>query len=243
MTGVADASCIGVVVHVGAWGEAHRLVELITADSGRRTLLARHARASRRRFVGSLEIFATLQVQLSHGRGRWPTLASVDVLQARLPIRRSLAQICRASALCTCARQLAPEGQAAPTVLRLLSWGLDAVAAGASVAASRALPRLAQAAGIVPPLDSCCRCGQGQVPLARLPEAVGLGCQRCHPRGEPLAPALRQALVGGPVADAQVAQALEDCILDWLGLHVGRPLRRLAPELAQLGPHVAPGGP
>ena len=227
MSRFAEPQVSGVVVYVGAYGESDRLVELLTAESGRCILLARGARASRRRFVGALEAFASLDVQLRAGRGRWPTLLAADLRQARLPIRASLPRILRASALCNCARHLAPEDQAAPTLLRLLTWGLDAVAAGAPSAASRALPRMAAAAGIMPPLETCCLCGQAAAELAMVTDTLGLACRRCQPRGVPLTAPVRAALAGAPVPSAAVAQALEDCILAWVGVHVGRPLRRL----------------
>ncbi|RYF11185.1 MAG: hypothetical protein EOO40_03775, partial [Deltaproteobacteria bacterium] len=63
----ASRSLDGIVLHLAAFGEAHRLVEVLTPQEGRLTVVARGARASRRRFAGILELFGQLRLQVQGG--------------------------------------------------------------------------------------------------------------------------------------------------------------------------------
>ncbi|HET6345886.1 MAG TPA: DNA repair protein RecO, partial [Myxococcota bacterium] len=170
----------GIVLHLGKVGEAHRLVEVLSADWGRVTLVARGARASRRRFAGVLELFSTLRLQVQKGRGLW-TLMAADPVAPRFSIRSDLVRISRASGLCACVRRLWPEQQAAPDAYGGLTTGLDAVAEGRAAEAAALYPALAAAAGILPELDRCGRCGGRSRGLAVDPGGTALVCGGCAP--------------------------------------------------------------
>ena len=139
----------GVVVHLGKIGDAHRLVEVLTVDYGRMTLLARGARASKRRFAGILDLFSTLHLQVQPGRGM-ATLEAADPANLRLGIRTDLDRIARASTLCRCVRALVAPTEAASEMLTALEHGLDFLHAGALPQAAAVYPQMLAAAGILP---------------------------------------------------------------------------------------------
>jgi DNA repair protein RecO (recombination protein O) len=221
----------GIVLHMGKLGEAHRLVEVLTAEWGRVTLVARGARASRRRFAGVLELFTTLRLQVQKGRGLW-TLLAADPVTPRFGIRTDLVRISRASGLCACVRRLWPEHQAASDAYAGLTAGLDAVAEGRTAEAAALYPALAAAAGILPELDRCGRCGATDRALAVDPGGTALVCGGCAPALTPLASETLRALGGAPVLDEVAARVVEACVIDWVGWHTGRPLREVTSLLS-----------
>jgi DNA repair protein RecO (recombination protein O) len=223
----ASRSLDGIVLHLAAFGEAHRLVEVLTPHEGRLTVVARGARASRRRFAGILELFGQLRLQVQGGaQGGMGTLAAAELQSARAGIRTELGRISRASALCACVRHLFPEHQAAPEAYALLTLALDYVAAGAVARAAGAYPRLAQAAGILPDLSRCGRCGRGaeQGPLAWVPQPPGILCATCAPGRPALAPNVLAALRGARIDAVAVGNAVEDAVIAWTTMHSGRAL-------------------
>lgn len=186
----------GIVIQVRDFGEAHRIVELLTLEVGRVALVARGARASRRRFAGCLDLFISLQVQARSGRDLW-TLQAADVVDARLGLRRDLDRIARASTLCEWVRWLCPEHEPQPAIYAVLEAALDALGAGDVAGAASAYPRLLVAAGIMPP-------------------ARELGT---------VDPAVTDVLQGGWCTDTAVARDIERHLAAYLEAHVGRRLR------------------
>lgn len=212
----------GTVLRLTNYGEAHRIVEILSHEMGKVSLLARGARASKRRFAGTLDVFATLRFQVTRGRGLW-TLQAADQANMRLGIRTAWERLERGGLLCACVRRLAPEHEAAPTMLSMLEAGLDLLARGEVAAAAALYPRVAQAAGILPDMQRCGQCG-ASAPTC-LDQAQGLVCARCAPGATPLTPATLAALDGAPVHDAATAAAVEGAVLAWVEWHSGQPFR------------------
>ena len=65
-----------------AYGEADRIVTLLTDAHGKVALMARGARRSQRRFAGSLEPFAVIEAEVALGAGEVGRLGGARVLQA-----------------------------------------------------------------------------------------------------------------------------------------------------------------
>ncbi len=223
-----EASTHGIVLHLTNVGDAHRLVEVLTVEGGRITAMARHARASKRRFAGALDAFATLRLQL-RGSDEKLTLQSAVVQQARLGLRQNLDALAQAATLVRCVRVLLPQGEACPPMYQILTWSLDMCAAGQHMAAAAAYPRLAQAAGILPSSD-CGHCGRPQ----RQPWGLDQGmfvCSGCAASGVAWSHAVGESLRGAAVADATTAQALQQCILQLVSWHTGKPQHAVASVL------------
>ncbi len=220
MAAAPPVELVGIVVRVADLGEADRIVEIVTAERGRVSLVARGGRASRRRFAGALDLFETLRVQ-ARARGALWQLIAADVLAARLPIRGSLVLLDRAARLVATARGLANELEPSPEVFTALTWGLDRLAAGAVDEATLAYPRLLTGAGIGPDYDRCMRCGQRAPATLALEAREGQAlCPRCG-----TGPQLRAALFAWPPIAAptalEAAELERDC-LAWVEQQTGR---------------------
>ncbi len=213
------------VLHVRNFGEAHRIVELCTAEDGRIAAVARHARSSRRRFAGALDLFVHASVRVSGGSGLW-TLHEAAPLSARVGIRTDLARFARASRLVEAVRLLVPEHHRAPEVFAGLTAALDALDRGELEAACDFYPRLLAAQGILPDLAACVGCGRHGVTQLRLDAARGGAlCDHCSPGGRALPRAVISGLGGVTCPDAATAAELEECAVAWIEGHTGRPLR------------------
>ncbi len=191
-----------VVLRTVDYGEADRVVSLFSRERGKLSAFARSARASRRRFGGALEPFTLLAAEVIERRGRdLFTLDSVAVARGFGAIRGDLARIACASYACELAGELLRDGEPHESLFALLVAYLALLDdAPARPTALRALELGAlAAAGLMPRLDRCARCGgpapEGQAVLD--PADGGLLCEGCvaaAPRG---APRLSRAAVEG----------------------------------------------
>ena len=84
-----------IVLHLRSYGDSHRIVELLTREHGRICVVARGARASKRRFAGALDLFVQLDTEIDT-KGRFWSLRSVDIQNSRIGIRSGLESIARA---------------------------------------------------------------------------------------------------------------------------------------------------
>lgn len=224
----------GVILHVRDFDEAHRIVEVLTSDHGRVSLLARGARASRRRFAGALDLFTSLRMQVAMGRSLW-TLESADIRAPRVGIRRRLELIERASMMCDCARALTSEQQATPAAYAALIAGLDALDAGREVEAAAVYPLLLIAAGIAPQAGSCATCGVLLPARGAFDTRLGgLVCGGCVQGQASLSDEALTAWRSGACRDAAAAREIEAAAVAWVESHIGRALRsRLVREHAE----------
>jgi DNA repair protein RecO (recombination protein O) len=248
----------GIVLRVVDYGESDRIVTLLTRERGKVGAFARGARASRRRFAGLLEPFTLLGAELTDRRGDLLGLESASALRAHGGIRSDLARIAVAGYATELAGALVRDAEPHPELYELLAALLSALdTAPAHPAALRAyeLGALA-AAGYMPRLDSCARCGS-PVPESRPvrldPAHGGLLCAGCEPAGGGGLPSLSPGTVaallrlqsGGlaaaaseslaPPAGREAREALTRFVEQLLG-------KRLASRkfLDEVGPLLAP---
>ena len=153
----------GVVVGGLDLGESDRLVRLLTAEEGRITVVARHARASKRRFAGLLEPGTLIRAHRSRGRGRsLTTLSDADRLAGPDVARTDLDRIALLGYGCEVCAALAPEDGAAGKLFQLLVVWLELLegARPPTLAARLALEAKALTfAGLTPALAHCAACG------------------------------------------------------------------------------------
>src|SRR5690606_35881161 len=71
-----------VVLRSIAYGEADRIVTLLTESRGKVALMARGARKSARRLAGALEPYAIVEAEIAMGSGDLGRLAQARVLRA-----------------------------------------------------------------------------------------------------------------------------------------------------------------
>jgi DNA repair protein RecO (recombination protein O) len=248
----------GIVLRVVDYGESDRIVTLLTRERGKVGAYARGARASRRRFAGLLEPFTLLSAELIDRRGDLLGLESASALRAHGGIRSDLARIAVAGYATELSGELVRDAEPHPELYALLAdllGRLDAAPARPATLRAFELGALA-AAGFMPRLDRCARCG-AELDLARPapldPAEGGLLCAACEPPGggglpslgPPTVAALRRLQAGGlaaaeeeplaPPAGREAREALTRFVEYLLG-------RRLASRkfLDEVGPLLAP---
>ena len=202
------------------YGESDRIVEFLTAEEGRVSMIARGARRSRKRFGGALDLFAGLRTHSQSGRNLW-TLKSVDALNLRLPLRGHFELLGRASLICDCARALTPEHHESGDMYEAVKQGLDYLSEEDSLAASQTYPLILQAAGILPDTGSVrieenmrytLNFQSGLVAAAARTSSSGFGFE------------VVQALRGQPCMSTEGARQLERLVIDWVQHQIGKRL-------------------
>jgi len=176
------------------YGDADRLVTLLTRGRGKLTAFAAGARKSRRRFAGALEPGTLLRARLVERHGSTVRLDAVDVMQAFPRIREELPRIARALYALELCRELLRDDEPAPELLSLaVEWlgRLDAGEAGPTSVIAFELQALALA-GLMPRFDACALCGgpPGEAPRFDVDHggAVCAGCaaRATGPRIDPV---------------------------------------------------------
>lgn len=184
MSGLAKLT--GIVLRVVDTGEADRVVTLLTRERGKVAAYARGARASRRRFGGSLEPFTLVTAEVRERSGsELLGLDSVSPVAAFGGIRDDLARIACASYAAELAREIVRDHEPHDELFELLAAYLGVLDAGpARPTALRAFELgVLRAAGLSPRLDACARCG-GELERDRAarmdPGQGGLVCAGCQ---------------------------------------------------------------
>jgi DNA repair protein RecO (recombination protein O) len=167
------------------YGEADRIVTLLTRQHGRISAIARAARKSKRRFAGSLEGFAVVSAELAFGRGALARLASARVTRSFSHLLAELARMEAAGAILRLTRDLVPEHVPDPIVFEgvceLLAL-LDDRALSPRPVQLAGQAQLLALTGFAPQLGECTGCGripgEGQ-PALFDPVRGGIVCRAC----------------------------------------------------------------
>jgi DNA repair protein RecO (recombination protein O) len=193
------AKLTAIVLRTVDTGESDRVVTLLSRERGKVAAFARGARASRRRFGGSLEPFTLLTAEVrERSSSELLGLDSVTPLEAFGGIRGDLARIACAGYAAELARELVRDHEPHEDLFDLLAAYLSALDAGPALpAALRAFELGAlRAAGLSPRLDACARCGRPPPAEERArfdPGQGGILCEPCAPYAAPGAPSLSAA--------------------------------------------------
>jgi DNA repair protein RecO (recombination protein O) len=145
------------------YGEADRIVTLLTRGHGKLGALARSARKSKRRFAGALEGFALLDVELAIGSGDLARLQSARVTRAFPRLLGNLERMSAAGAVLRLSRDLLPERSPDDEIFDALLGMLEALDEAEVAAEPLRLAfelRLLALAGFAPLLAACGRCGK-----------------------------------------------------------------------------------
>jgi DNA repair protein RecO (recombination protein O) len=217
---VVRAKLTAIVLRSVDTGEADRVVTLLSRERGKVAAYARGARASRRRFGGALEPFTLVRAEVRERPGAdLLGLESLAVVDGFAGIRGDLARIACAAYAAELARDLVRDHEPHEDLFDLLGAYLGALGrAAASPTGLRAFELGAlRAAGLLPRLDACARCGAPHPPLPDpLPppergerEGRGGDVLRLDPaHGGVLCEACSDAARGAPALSAETAAAL-----------------------------------
>lgn len=239
------------------YGEADRIVTLLTPDHGRLKGFARGARKSRKRFGPALEPFARVRLHWSRpASGELVTLREAELVDLREGLRRNLEAFALAAYGCELLDELLGAGHEGAAAFDLLEAFLAHLCTGAPVRDARLLfeLRLLRLAGYIPHLLHCSDCGgplSGPAVVFSA-ERGGSLCSGCSAGGGPvqvdlltlgtLARCLRSPLeqfAGVRFGAATLAQG-QVLLAAALQPHLLRPLKSL-PFLEQLLVPAEPG--
>ena len=115
---------IAIVLGHVDYGEADRIVRLLTAEDGRISAMARGARRSKKRFGGMLDLGNKVSLELTSGRGRLPVITEVGLEEGHPHLRNDLTRITQLAYFCEWVGALAREEHAEPKLFGLLNVAL-----------------------------------------------------------------------------------------------------------------------
>ncbi len=178
--------CEAIVLSIRDHGEADKIVTLFTLEHGKISGIARNAKRSRKRFGGSLEVFARLRILviLKEGLSR---LEDSELMTVFPHIREDLAKIGYAGYACELIDRLLPEAQPNRRLFRLLVSYLDYLDSSPPVEDDRLFfeVNLLNILGYRIPLEICAQCNKPldrEMDLSYLPQS-GFFCDRCGVSG------------------------------------------------------------
>jgi DNA repair protein RecO (recombination protein O) len=165
------------------YGEADRILTILTPGSGKLKAIAKGIRRPTSRIGGSLEPFAELRIALARGR-TFDVVTQVEVIHPWLRLRDDLVSFGTASYMAEMADRTQEERHAAESVYLLLKRGYELLDAGMDPGrvARWFEMHLADELGIRPEVDRCVECGRLLEAGERyrwVPPLGGVLCQRC----------------------------------------------------------------
>lgn len=247
-----DSDFAGEAIVLGCvdYGDADRVVTLLTRERGRLGAFAAGARKSKRRFAGALEPFTVLRAELAERRGGdLLFLSGCTVVEAHAGLRADLARIAHAGHAAELCRELCRDREPHEELYDALRAYLGLLAGREADPAALLGFELAalEHVGLAPRVDACAVCGgaEGGFPLFDAPHG-GVLCARCSGmafpgavRADPQALAAMAALQGAApfglgVADARVRAQVRLLVRRFTHQVLGRSPRSLE-FLAQVG--------
>lgn len=157
---VALRSDQGIVLRGFSFGEADRIIVLITPNHGKLRAVAKGVRKTKSRFGARLEPLTHVDLVLFKGRNL-DTITSVSVVEPFPHLRLDLDAVLMAGAMASAVDRAAVEDEPALRLFLLLQRGLSALEQGVRGhdLMTAFLLKLAGVLGLSPALDNCAGCG------------------------------------------------------------------------------------
>lgn len=199
----------GIVLRSFPFGEADKVVVLLSPNHGKLRTVAKGVRKTKSRFGGRLETFSHVDLVLYEGRNL-DTITQVSMIEPFHDLRADLDRVIAAGVMVEIADAVAQENESSVRLFLLLQRGLRALDAGRDVPdlVTSFLLKAAETIGVAPALDRCAGCGRTD-DLRRFSFAAGgVLCERCRTPG---AYALRAGLTDylADLASADLAEMPE----------------------------------
>jgi DNA repair protein RecO (recombination protein O) len=142
------------------YGEADRIVTLLTPESGKLRVLAKGARKITSRKAGHIELFTRTRLLIAKGRS-FDLITQAELIEPYRALREDVTRGALAHYLCELAEQFAPEDSDSAALYDLLAEGLDWLCTATDpVCAARYFElRLLTLEGYRPELFKCARMG------------------------------------------------------------------------------------
>jgi DNA repair protein RecO (recombination protein O) len=179
-----------IVLRRREYGDFDLIVSLLTRDRGKRTLIAKAAKKSTKRFPGILEPFNTLQATFRPGRRKgMAVLEEASLGEPSGPIRSDFLKTAYASYWAECIDLWMEDEEVRPDIFELLSYALRALADGSLAPDMLSIlfqMRFVGHEGLRPVLErcTCCECAIDDLPQKAFCIDLGRGgvvCDRCPP--------------------------------------------------------------
>jgi DNA repair protein RecO (recombination protein O) len=233
----------GVVLRSMRLREADRIVHLYTGTHGRVNAVVKGVRRTKSRFGGRLEPFFRVRLVLYEGRGELHTVTQAEAVEWYPRLREHGAAIHTAGTACESVLRMFGDGEANAAAYNLLCHELQlldtrpAAAGAANLLAFRL--KLLLAAGFLPELADCARCGAppGAGAVRFSSAAGGVICPECG-TGDGfalgaaarsfMATALAVPLKDAPAAERQALAQVERAVSGTLEYHAHVRLRAVA---------------
>jgi DNA repair protein RecO (recombination protein O) len=151
----------GIVLRSYPFGEADRVVVLLSPNSGKLRTVAKGVRKTKSRFGGRLEPFTHVDLVLYEGRNL-DTITQVAVLEPFPRLRENLDAVVAAGTMVEAADAVAQEDESAIRLFLLLQRGLKALDhhPPSTDLITSFLLKLADVVGVAPSLMQCASCGR-----------------------------------------------------------------------------------
>lgn len=151
----------GIVLRSYPFGEADRVVVLLSPNHGKLRTVAKGVRKTKSRFGGRLEPFTHVDLLLYEGRNL-DTITQVAVIEPFPKLRADLDAVVAAGTMVEAADAVAQEGESSLRLFLLLHRGLRALEAGdhSQDLITSFLLKLADVVGVSPSLQACASCGR-----------------------------------------------------------------------------------
>lgn len=233
-----------VVLRSLRYGEADRILHLLTPARGRVAAIAKGVRRARSRFGGRLEPFTRTNLVLyesARARSELFTVTSADTVHPHRRLREDARALDAAARACDATARLIDSADPQPAAFHLLCSELALLDAGVGGDRDHATHanqlafrlKLLLAAGLAPQLAACASCGEREHLTGFSGAAGGVVCGACEASAFPLDPeahaflagALGYPLARGPVADARHLRQAERAIAAMAEHHAGVRLR------------------
>jgi DNA repair protein RecO (recombination protein O) len=224
----------GIVLRSIRYGEADRILDLYTRDSGLVSAIAKGIRRTKSRFGGRLEPLSCVDFLAYEGR-TLDTITQVEVLRSFHGVRENLKRLEAAGGMVATVRALSGGDEADRRVFNLLYHALDALESRDSgfrgVEAGLSL-KLSILAGYTPRLDACVSCERELDEVADeaspyfAPNLGGVLCADCRAATAdafllpPETLVALQTLVARPIREAVVEERLEESVRRVVSAHV-----------------------
>jgi DNA repair protein RecO (recombination protein O) len=193
----------GIVLRSYSFGEADRIVVLLSPNHGKLRTVAKGVRKTKSRFGGRLEPFCHVDIVLYEGRNL-DTITSVAMIEPFHVLRQDLERMVTAGTMVEVTDLVAQENEPSLRLFLLLQRGLRALDTGGAHPdlATTFLLKAAEIVGVAPALDRCAGCGRGDGLTRFSFPAGGALCERCRTQGAyALRPGVTAYLAGLAAAD------------------------------------------
>jgi len=223
----------GIVLRTYSFGEADKVVVLISPASGKLRCVAKGIRKTKSRFGGRLEQFVHVDLVLYEGRNLG-TITQAEIVEAYPKLRTDLIAVSAAATMAEITDLVVQEEEPSVGMFLLLQRGLGALEEGGHQTdlLTHFMLRTAGIIGFTPALDTCASCGSDAIERFSF-SAGGAVCRDCSPAdsvrlGVGVAEHLLQVANREATTHSHLAEDAQGVARKFLEFHLERSVKSMA---------------